>query len=71
MAVFETAFRSSFLIFSVRAINRGTLPIGSITTKRAIVDLTRLSMNRCNGGSRNEDDDNDNNNIFCPRVEKI
>ena len=39
MATFETVFRSSFPIFSVSAIKRGTLPIGSITTKRAIVDL--------------------------------
>ncbi|MFY9874014.1 MAG: hypothetical protein WAK17_30285, partial [Candidatus Nitrosopolaris sp.] len=41
MAVFETAFRSSFSIFSVIAIKRGTVPIGLSTTNRAIVDLSR------------------------------
>ncbi len=40
MAVFETAFLSSLPIFYVRAINKGTGPIGSITTKRAIVDFS-------------------------------
>ena len=68
MAIFETAFRSFFSIFSVRAINRGTLPTGSITTKRAIVDLIKFSK-KSDGiaitGSDNgsgDDDDNDTNN---------
>src|ERR687885_1582032 len=43
IAIFDTAFRSFISIFSVRAINRGTLPTGSITTKRAIVDLIKFS----------------------------
>src|SRR5919108_2394178 len=67
MAIFETAFLSFFSIFSVRAINRGTLPIGSITTKRAIVDLIKFSKKSggiTNTGNDNGcDDDNDSNNI--------
>src|ERR671932_776428 len=65
IAIFDTAFRSFFSIFSVRAINRGTLPTGSITTKRAIVDLIKFSKKL--GGITNTDndngcdDDNDNN----------
>jgi hypothetical protein len=45
IAVFETAFRSSFFIFCVIAIKRGTVPIGLSTTKRAIVDLSKCSNN--------------------------
>ncbi len=41
MAVFETALRSSFFIFSVIAIKRGTVPTGLSTTKRAMVDLSK------------------------------
>ena len=69
MAIFETAFLSFFSIFSVRAINRGTLPMGSITTKRAIVDLIKFSKksggitNTGNDNADDADDDNDNNNI--------
>jgi hypothetical protein len=37
---FETAFRSSFFIFCVIAIKRGTVPIGLSTTKRAMVHLS-------------------------------
>jgi hypothetical protein len=33
IAVFESAFRSSFFIFCVIAIKRGTVPIGFSTTK--------------------------------------
>jgi hypothetical protein len=60
IAIFDTAFRSFFSIFSVRAINRGTLPTGSITTKRAIVDLIKFSKKL--GGITNTDNDNDNDN---------
>jgi hypothetical protein len=66
-AIFDTAFRSFFSIFSVRAINRGTLSTGSITTKRATVDLIKFSKKL--GGITNTgnddgcDDDKDGNNI--------
>jgi len=43
IGVFETAFRSSFFIFCVIAIKRGTVPIGFSTTKRAIVDFSKCS----------------------------
>ena len=45
MAIFENVFRSFFSIILVRAINRGTLPTGSITTKRAMVDLLSYLRN--------------------------
>jgi hypothetical protein len=66
-AIFDTAFRSFFSIFSVRAINRGTLSTGSITMKRATVDLIKFSKKL--GGITNTgnddgcDDDKDGNNI--------
>lgn len=54
-------------IFSVKAINRGTLPTGSIITKRAIVDLIKFSIKLdgiTNTGNDNDcGDDNDTNNI--------
>jgi hypothetical protein len=67
IAIFDTAFRSFFSIFSVRAINRGTLPTGSITTKRAIEDLITL-LKKSGGITKTDndngcDDDNDSNNI--------
>jgi hypothetical protein len=41
IAVLATDALSVLSIFCVSAINTGTLPIGSITTKSAIVDLIR------------------------------
>ena len=57
LAIFDTAFRSCFSILSVRAINKGTLPTGSITTKRAMVDLIKFSKK--SGGITNAVNDND------------
>jgi hypothetical protein len=65
MATFETDFRSSFPIFSVSAIKSGTLPIGSITTKRAMVDfMSSLTKDVFEIAL------NDDNNSF-PRTAKI
>ena len=41
--VFITVLRSFFCIFCVMFANKGIIPIGLITTKRAIVDLKRSS----------------------------
>jgi hypothetical protein len=41
IAVLATDALSVLSIFCVSTINTGTLPIGSITTKSAIVDLIR------------------------------
>jgi len=69
IAIFDTAFLSFFSIFSVRAINRGTFPRGSITTKRAIVDLIRFSIKSAgitkdgnDNGIEDDDSDDDSNN---------
>jgi hypothetical protein len=80
IAILDTDFLSFFPILSVIARNNGTLPTGSITTKRAIVDLRRLGtkvagivIGECasDGANDNKNEYRENVRVVCSKPIRV